>query len=101
MTSSAVPVAAANLTLKDAARRLGVSPHTLRAWSVYQHRLPFFRVGRRLLFAPADLEAFLALHRVAAREEPLNGAGRGSGDAHTQRDPAHGALFATRPRRAK
>jgi excisionase family DNA binding protein len=78
MTLSVEPVAA-NLTLKDAARRLGVSPHTLRSWAVYQHRLPFFRVGRRLLFAPADLEAFLALHRVAAREEPQNGAGRGVG----------------------
>lgn len=91
----------ANLTLKDAARRLGVSPHTLRSWAVYQHRLAFFRVGRRLLFAPGDLEAFLALHRVAARDEPKNGAEVGGGDAPGSRDRARGAPFAGRIRRAR
>src|SRR4030095_9976994 len=100
MTSSAEPVAA-NLTLKDAARWLGVSPHTLRSWSVYQHRLGFFRVGRRLLFAPADLQAFLALHRVAARDEPQTGAGVGGGAAPGSRDRARGAPLARRARGAK
>lgn len=91
----------ANLTLKHAARWLGVSPHTLRSWAVYQHRLGFFRVGRRLLFAPADLEAFLALHRVAARDELHNGAGLGGGDAPGHGDSARGAPFARRTRRAR
>ena len=47
-----------NKNLSDAAIRLGVSPHTLRLLAVYQHRLPFLRMGRRILFRPADLEAF-------------------------------------------
>jgi excisionase family DNA binding protein len=57
---------ATNLSLMEAARHLGVSPHTLRAWANYQHRLPFYRLGRRLRFAVADLDAFLAAHRVEA-----------------------------------
>ena len=47
-----------NLTLGDAALRLGVAPLTLRRWAVYQHRLPYVRLGRKLLFRPGDLEAF-------------------------------------------
>jgi len=56
-----------NLSLIRASQRLGVSPHTLRAWAVYQRRLPFLRLGRRLLFAPRDLEDFEARCRVEAR----------------------------------
>ena len=44
-----------NLSLTAAARRLGVSPHTLRAWARYQRRLPYFRLGRRLLLIPETL----------------------------------------------
>jgi excisionase family DNA binding protein len=58
-----------NFSLDEAARRLGISRHTLRTWACSQHRLPFYRLGRRLLFAAADLEAFLAAHRVEARGE--------------------------------
>jgi excisionase family DNA binding protein len=61
-------VAVANLNLKDAARRLGVSPHTLRAWAKYQGRLPYLRLGRRIVFSPRDLEAFEARCRVEARD---------------------------------
>jgi excisionase family DNA binding protein len=56
-----------NLDLHEAAQRLGVSPHTLRNWAVYQHRVPFLRLGRRLLFPLADLEAFERASRVEAR----------------------------------
>jgi excisionase family DNA binding protein len=56
-----------NLALHEAAQRLGVSPHTLRTWAVYQHRVPFLRLGRRLLFSLADLEAFERASRVEAR----------------------------------
>jgi excisionase family DNA binding protein len=56
-----------NLPLQQAAARLGVSPHTLRAWSVYQHRVPFLRLGRRILFRPEDLAAFEQRNRVEAR----------------------------------
>jgi hypothetical protein len=63
------PETEANLTLVDAARRLGVSPFALRRWAVYQHRVPFLRLGRRLVFRPRDLEAFEAQCRVPARDE--------------------------------
>jgi excisionase family DNA binding protein len=56
-----------NLSLEEGAERLGISPHTLRAWSVYQHKVPFLRMGRRILFKPSDLEAFERSSRVAAR----------------------------------
>lgn len=58
-----------NLSLVEAAARLGVSPYTLRSWSVYQKRVPYMKMGRRLLFARADLEAFERRSRVPGREE--------------------------------
>jgi excisionase family DNA binding protein len=56
-----------NLSLEVAAARLGVSPHTLRAWAIYQHRVPYLRLGRRVLFRPADLEAFERAGLVEAK----------------------------------
>lgn len=70
MKEVAILAPVGNLTLDAAAARLGVSPHTLRSWSVYQRRVPFLRLGRRILFCPADLAAFEARHRVPAREVP-------------------------------
>jgi excisionase family DNA binding protein len=55
------------LSLLEAAPILGVSPHTVRAWT-RQRRLPYHKLGRRLVFDRADLERFLAEHRVPARE---------------------------------
>ena len=55
------------LSLVEAAPILGVSPHTLRAWT-REKRVPFYRNGRRIVFAITDLERFLADHRVEARE---------------------------------
>lgn len=55
------------LGLVSAARRLGVSPHTLRTWALYQRRIAFHRLGRRLIFAPKDLDAFMERCRVEAR----------------------------------
>ena len=51
------------LNLELSSSLLGVSPHTLRAWT-RQRRIPFFRCGRRIVFARKDLEAFLASCRV-------------------------------------
>ncbi len=62
-----------NLSLKEAAERLGISPLTLRVWAVYQHRIAYLRLGRRILFRPADLEEFEQHCCVPARED---GAGR-------------------------
>lgn len=59
---------ARRLSLLEAAPFLGVSPHTVRAWA-RARRIPFHRLGRRLVFDRADLERFLAANRVPAREE--------------------------------
>ena len=53
------------LSLVEAAPILGVSPHTLRAWT-RERRIPFYRNGRRIVFAVHDLERFLADNRVEA-----------------------------------
>lgn len=43
-----------------AALRLGVSPATLETWrSTKRVKIPFLRVGRRVLYRLADLDAFL------------------------------------------
>jgi excisionase family DNA binding protein len=47
------------LTLSDVASRLRLSPHTIRKW-VRVGKLQPVRICRRLLFAPADVERFLA-----------------------------------------
>jgi len=56
------------LSVKEAAPILGVSVFTVRAW-VRQRRLPFHRLGRRIVLDHSDLERFVAAHRVEAREE--------------------------------
>lgn len=58
-----------NLELEEAAGRLGISPHTLRSWAVYKRRLPFLRMGRKILFKLSDLEAFERRSRVEAHPE--------------------------------
>jgi excisionase family DNA binding protein len=58
-----------NLSLTEAAERLGISPHTLRFWSIYRGLVPHLRLGRRILFRPEDLEDFERANRVAAREQ--------------------------------
>lgn len=54
------------LDVKAAGKVLGVSPFTVRTW-IRESRIPFFRCGRRIVFAMADLEQFLADNRVEAR----------------------------------
>ena len=56
-----------NVSLEEGAERLGISRHTLRAWSVYQRKVPFLRMGRRILFKLSDLEAFEQRSRVEAK----------------------------------
>lgn len=55
------------LSLVEAAPILGVSPHTLRAWT-RERRIPFYRSGRRIVFAVPDLDRYLASNRVEAYE---------------------------------
>jgi len=66
MLSKPIP-SATKLSLIEAAPILGVSPHTLRAWT-RERRIPFHRCGRRIVFAVADLERFLADNRIEALE---------------------------------
>ncbi len=49
--------------IKDAARMLGLAVSTLYGW-VRDRRIPCVRLGDRLLFDPADLQAFVESQRV-------------------------------------
>jgi excisionase family DNA binding protein len=53
------------MSLPEAAQHLGVSRHTLRGW-IRQKRIAYVRLGRRVLFAPADVQKFVTAHRVEA-----------------------------------
>ena len=56
-----------NLSLLQAAARLGISPYTLRSWAKYGGKITYIKAGRRLLFRPADLEGFERRNLVKAR----------------------------------
>ena len=56
------------LSVREAGVFLGVSVYTIRAW-IRQRRVPFHRLGRRIVLDQIDLERFLAAHRVEARED--------------------------------
>ena len=55
-------------SVPDAAKRLGVAGVTLRKMAAGRG-IPFYRVGRRIVFHDADLEAFLLQRRVPALYE--------------------------------
>ncbi len=46
------------VTVADAAKRLCVSVASLRRW-VSMRRMPYVKIGRRVLFNPTDLEDFI------------------------------------------
>ena len=54
--------------LSPAARFIGTTKFTLRRWA-RQRRIPHFRFGRRIVFAQADLEAFMKAHRVSVAKK--------------------------------
>lgn len=57
------------LNVKDVAKILNVSQFTVRQ-EIYRRRLPFIRVGRRVMVSPEDLEDYLKARRIPAwREE--------------------------------
>ena len=43
------------LTINETAKALRISVHTLRAWTLHR-KIPFVRVGRKVLFRALDLE---------------------------------------------
>lgn len=51
------------LSAEEAARYLNLSIHTLRTW-VSERRLPFIKLGRRVLFRLEDLSEFAASHLI-------------------------------------
>jgi len=56
------------LSLKEGAKELKLSIHTLRAW-IYQKRLPCVRLGRRVLLRKQDLEELVNKSVVEAQEK--------------------------------
>ncbi len=51
------------LNAKEAGRRLGLSFWTLYAWA-RAGRIPYVQLGKRKLFDPRDIEAFIANNKV-------------------------------------
>ena len=51
------------LSVKEAAEKLGISKHTLYAWSS-KRLITFVKIGDRTMFDPADLEEFINKGRV-------------------------------------
>ncbi len=56
------------IDVKDAARMLGLARSTLYEWARFR-RVPHIRLGDRLLFDPADLQAFVQRRRVPSFED--------------------------------
>lgn len=56
------------LDLKEGAKELKISIHTMRAW-IYQKRLPFVHLGRRVLLRREDLEDFVKRNVVEAKDQ--------------------------------
>lgn len=51
------------LSVKEAATYLNISHFTLRNW-VCQRKVPFVKLGKRLLFHPRDLDVFIQTNKV-------------------------------------
>jgi excisionase family DNA binding protein len=62
---------ARRLSVEQAAPVLGVSVYMVRSL-VRQRRLPYYRVGRRIVLDRDDLEQFLQAHRVQTRARPID-----------------------------
>ena len=55
------------LTLRECSERTGHRESTWRAW-VLHRRVPFYKVGRSVRIAEADLERMIEQARIPARE---------------------------------
>ena len=55
------------MNLGEAAKELRLSVYTLRAW-VYQRRIPFVRLGRRILLRREDIEKLVNKNLVESKE---------------------------------
>jgi excisionase family DNA binding protein len=61
------PSARRKLSVQEAAPILGVSTFMVRTL-IRQRRLPYYKVGRRIVLDTGDLDAYLLRHRVEARD---------------------------------
>ncbi|MBM4322973.1 MAG: helix-turn-helix domain-containing protein [Deltaproteobacteria bacterium] len=55
------------MTLREVARKLSLSPSTLRTWT-FQKRIPFVRLGRRIAFRNEDVEKLIERNLVESEE---------------------------------
>ena len=53
------------LNVEEAATELRVSPHTIRGW-IFRRRLPFVKLGKRVLLHQKDLDEAIRKSYVAA-----------------------------------
>lgn len=58
------------VTEADAARRLGLSVSSLRAWRVRGHGPTYYKLGRAVRYSLADLDAYLAANNRRSTREP-------------------------------
>jgi excisionase family DNA binding protein len=56
------------LTLRECSDRTGHRESTYRAW-VLRRKIPFYKVGRSVRIAEADLERMIEQARIPAREQ--------------------------------
>jgi excisionase family DNA binding protein len=53
------------LCRKEAARYLGLAAQTLSQWACYgRYNLPFYKIGRRVMYRRSDLDTFIELNVV-------------------------------------
>ena len=62
-------VVPSGLNEKQAALELGVSVSTMRAWRFRQRGPAYCKLGRRVVYLPADLAAFKAANRIQPGQE--------------------------------
>jgi len=55
------------LSVVEVAAHLGVSRFTVRSW-LRQARIPYVRLGRRVLLEPIEVQRFIEANRVEARQ---------------------------------
>jgi excisionase family DNA binding protein len=55
------------LNNQQAAELLNISPHSLRGY-VSRKMIPFIKIGRRTLFDPADLRAYIESRKISPRQ---------------------------------
>lgn len=56
------------IDFREGAKELKVSIHTLRGWA-HKRRIPYVRLGRRVLLKREDLEAFIDKNVMKAKDE--------------------------------